>query len=148
MTKAIRLKAMDLLARREHSFQELVKKLSVHFDDSPLINDVLEKLQQQGLQSDQRFAEMFVRSRVNKTHGPIRIKNELRQRGVSVNLVNDALRQEGVDWMVLIEGLSIKKYGNTLPVDDRDRARRIRFFQYRGFSLDQINTVMSYTQEL
>ena len=140
--QAIRCAAMDLLARREHSFKELTDKLSQRFSHQGLIAEELEKLRDEDLQSDQRFAEMFVRSRISKCHGPIRIKNELRARGVPERWVSHAIREEGADWADLIQCLSSKKYGEQEPVDARERSKRMRFFQYRGFSIDLINTVL------
>ena len=142
VSKDIRRAAMDLLARREHSFKELSDKLSRRFTDQDLIVEQLEKLRDENLQSDQRFAEMFVRSRIGKFHGPIRIKNELRERGVAERWVSHAIREEGVDWAVLLEDLASNKYGEEPPVDARERARRMRFFQYRGFGFELIQRIL------
>lgn len=139
--KDIRRAAMDLLARREHSFKELTDKLSRRFTDQDSILEQVELLKEENLQSDQRFAEMFVRSRISKFHGPIRIKNELRERGVAERWVSHAIREEGVDWIELLESLANHKYGNQAPVDARERAKRMRFFQYRGFGFDMIQQV-------
>ena len=140
-SKDVRRAAMDLLARREHSFKELTDKLSKRFTDQDLIVEQVEQLRDENLQSDQRFAEMFVRSRISKYHGPIRIKNELRERGVAERWVSHAIREEGVDWITLLEDLANHKYGGQAPADARERARRMRFFQYRGFGFDMFQQV-------
>jgi regulatory protein len=138
----VRRAAMDLLARREHAFQELMTKLARRFGDNSLIEEQVQLLADEKLQSDQRFAESFVRARINKCHGPIRIKNELRQRGVSERWVSHAMREQGSDWVELIQHLSDQKYGGLPPLNAKERAKRMRFFQYRGFSFEQINQVL------
>lgn len=85
----IRLRAMGLLARREHSHLELHRKLADRFPEHvDLLDQVLVGLQQDNLQSDERFAEAFVSSRVRKGQGPHRISMELQQRGLDQPLQN------------------------------------------------------------
>ena len=74
---------MGLLARREHSARELSHKLKSRDYDEVSIQAVIESLIDEGLQSDDRFAEQFTRSRVEKGYGPIRIRQELRERGIA-----------------------------------------------------------------
>jgi regulatory protein len=66
----IRSAAMDLLTGREFSRAELAKKLDNRFDGDSAISAVLDRLQEEGLQSDQRFAEAFLRSRIYRGQGP------------------------------------------------------------------------------
>lgn len=142
MSKEIRIAAMNLLARREHSFKELTDKLARRFDGSDAIIETVQLLADENLQCDARFAEIFVRSRINKCHGPIRIKNELCQRGVSERLVSSAIHELQPDWYEIIQRLSDKKYGDITVEDVKAKAKRIRFFQYRGFSSDHIESVL------
>jgi len=120
LAKTIRLKAMDLLARREHSVKELVRKLSERFEDDELINEVVQQLAEDNLVSNSRFAEMFVRSRISRHCGQVRIENDLRERGVSDQLIAAALEEAGQDWFQLIRELSLKKYANTPPFDAKE----------------------------
>ena len=139
--KTIRLKAMDLLARREHSVKELLKKLSDRFEEPELIIKVVDQLAQDNLVSNSRFAEMYVRSRINKQFGPIRIKHDLRERGVSDFQIGCALEEADPDWFQLIHDLSVKKYGYTVPSEVKETAKRMRFFQSRGFDSDCIRFI-------
>jgi regulatory protein len=142
----IRRAAMDLLARREHSFQELSTKLSRRFRDRDLISDLIDDqirlLAAENLQSDQRYVASFIRSRVAKRQGPLRISMDLSQKGISKTLVSQVFEEEAFDWCSMIKSLSESKYGNTQPQDEKEKAKRIRFFQYRGFNFDQINQVL------
>ena len=63
--------AFNLLARREHSAFELTQKLKQRGYSSTIIATVLNKLQQQHLQSDTRFVENYIHSRINKRLRPI-----------------------------------------------------------------------------
>jgi regulatory protein len=137
----IRRSAMDLLAFREHSLQELSTKLHRKFPDCPFIEAQLQILIDENLQSDQRFAEAFVRSKINKGHGPLRIKNELKQRGVDSKFIALAIEVAAVDWLDVLRELSYKKYGDTLPEGQKEKAKRVRFFQYRVFDYQLINKV-------
>ncbi len=133
---------MDLLAFREHSQQEIVAKLSRRFGDREvsidILSDVVNILAEDNLQSDQRFAESFLRSRIQKKHGPIRIANELAGRGVASSIATQVLDCANIDWNELLEALSDRKYGHSKPADAKEIAKRIRFFQYRGFSYEHI----------
>ncbi|MEE9446496.1 MAG: regulatory protein RecX, partial [Arenicellales bacterium] len=75
-------KAVDALARREHSEFELRQKLARRMDDVDLLEDVIEALYRDDLLSDERFAQMLCRSRFNRGIGPVRLKHELNQHQV------------------------------------------------------------------
>ena len=79
----IRKKAMDLLARREHSEQELRRKLKTRDYDADEIDEVLRGLKQDHLLSDERFTEVYVNHRFNAGVGPLKIRYELRQKGIT-----------------------------------------------------------------
>lgn len=134
--------AMRLLAQREHTRQELLRKLQSRFDRTEL-EEALGRLSDERLQSDSRFARTFARERALKGQGPQRIQSELLQRGVSGSDADAALRslpaEEGIDWLVQARRVLRKKYGSPqLPAEFSERARRLRFLQYRGFAPDQL----------
>ncbi len=134
---------MDMLARREHSVKELRLKLARRFSSEvELIAAEVEKLMEEGLQSDQRMAENLVRSRVDKGQGPVKIKAELRMKGLSDVVIEDTLVQTDVDWENLVGKVSFKRFGDSPPADQRERARRVRFLQQRGFLFEQIKLVI------
>ena len=139
--KTIRIKAMDLLARREHSVKELLRKLCERYEETELIADVVRQLSEDNLVSDSRFAEMYIRSRIGRQFGPVKIKNDLRERGVSEDKIRCALNEANQNWLQLIQELSEKKYGKTLPSEAKETAKRMRFFQSRGFDTDCIRSI-------
>lgn len=136
----LRLAAMDFLARREHSRSELLEKLGRRFEKTQL-EPVLDALADDGLQSDKRFAESFVRHRALRGYGPLRIRQELRQRGVSDPDVAMAFESNAINWLDILSDVVGRKYD--APASDlKEKARRQRFLQYRGFSHDQIRDVL------
>ncbi len=136
----IRRTAMNLLARREHAQLELVNKLRRRFSNSEaLIVEQVEKLTREGLQSNERFVESFIRSRVNRGQGPVKIRLELRARGLDDSEISVAIKAAEVDWVRLVREVSAKRFGNDFPDDPKSRMKRIRFLQQRGFEFDQIN---------
>ena len=138
-----RKKAMDYLARREYARGELVSKLETAGFDGNVALDTVQALTDEGLQCDRRFAEAFVHSRVRRGKGPVRIRVELRDRGVTDSLVDEALGDAGADWVGLAIEARRRKFGSGVPTDFADKARQMRFLQYRGFETDQIQAAVS-----
>jgi len=139
----IRRAAMDMLARREHSVNELRFKLTKRFSSAlELISTEVEKLKKEGLQSDQRLAENLVRFRVGKGQGPVKIKAELRSKGISDDVIENVLLQSDVDWENLVREVASKRFGDMSPADQKERAKRVRFLQQRGFLFEQITLVI------
>ena len=129
---AARRAAMDLLARREHSRQELLRKLGRRFAPQVLAG-ALEQLAHDGLQSDERFAQSYVYQRSERGYGPLRLVRELRERGIDGALADRAVSAAERDWSRLARGVAEKKFGAEPPTDRKDLARRLRFLHYRGF---------------
>jgi regulatory protein len=142
-----RKKAMDYLARREHGHVELCNKLTKFGFDADISDDAIEQLIDDGLQSDQRFAEAFIQSRINQGKGPTRIRVDLSQRGVSDSVIDDGLHAAEQNWRALASEVRTKKFGAELPVHFKEKARQMRFLQYRGFEPDQIQSAVSAGDE-
>jgi len=142
-----RKKAMDLLARREHARAELEQKLASAGFDAEVAEEAVQRLVDEGLQSDRRFVESFVQSRIRQGKGPVRIHADLGQRGIAAGLVDEILQQAGEDWYALAREVRAKKFGPSPPVEFRDKARQMRFLQYRGFEPDQVQAAVSSFDE-
>jgi len=139
----IRVQAMDSLARREYSRYELEQRLTIKFPGyRGLIHESLDNLEQDGLLSDARFAEAFTRSRIRKGQGPRRIRSELLERRVQEEVIERSLRNSGFDWPTLAAEALVKKFGVSPAADYREKTRRMRFLQQRGFAIEQIRLVM------
>lgn len=138
--------AVMLLARREHSVAELHSKMERNGYTRQDIAEAIEQLQQAGLQSDERFCEVFVRSRIGRGQGPLKIEAELRQRGVSSTLIAVTLEAAEVDWRTMARDVLARKYSS--PVGDaRERAKRLRFLASRGFNAEQSYAALAADDE-
>lgn len=129
----IRRAAMDLLARREHSKRELYQKLVLRFSNHDLIDQEIARLCDENLQSDARYAEAYLHARAQRLYGPHRIKAELKERGIAAEIIAATFQQSDIDWQANLHRLEISKFGLKSPTDMPEKAKRIRFIQYRGF---------------
>jgi len=138
----VREKALELLARREHSFVDLENKLRLRGYSQEEIRPGLEQLRSEGLLSEARFAEMYLRSRVSKGYGPTYIRAALREHAIAEETISDALSCAEVDWQQLANSVRVKKFGESLPVTYKDRARQAGFLGRRGFGTDIVKQIM------
>ena len=138
-----RKKAMDYLARREHARGELLKKLTSFGFDPGVSEDAIAQLIDDGLQSDRRFVEAFIRSRISQGKGPAKIRADLRERGVGSALIDEGLNEADQDWHKLAREVRVKKFGTGRAGDFKEKARQMRFLQSRGFEQDHIKAAIS-----
>jgi len=134
----IKSAALALLARREHSKQELLTKLSRKFTDETKILQQIDDLAANGLQSEERFVEAFVHFKMGAGKGPKLIKQELKRRGVSDYLIASYVVENDDQWLSAANDAYRKKFGTSPVVDVREKARRIRFMVSRGFTPDLV----------
>ena len=139
--KSIWNTALNILARREHSQHELRVKLTSRFPEQTNdVEDVLQRLVESGLQSDQRFCEMWLRYQVSKGRGPIRISMEAKQKGVGSD-INLLLESSDIDWFGIALDQAKKKFPTGISFEQR--AKAYRFLGYRGYSSDAIQHAIS-----
>ena len=138
-----RKKAMDYLARREHGRAELINKLTKFGFDANVADDAVAELVDDNLQSDARFVEAFISSRINQGKGPVKIRADLRERDIASRDVENGIEEAGHDWYASACEVRLKKFGPDQPVEFSDKARQMRFLQSRGFDSDQIQAAVS-----
>ena len=134
----LRARALRLLARREHSRQELAGKLSPRAESAAALNALLDSLESKKQLSDERFA--CERARVlSRKYGAARIRQDLKAKGVAPELV-ERVSAEGE--MERARAILERKY--RAPASTREeRAKRMRFLQSRGFSFEIIFKLLS-----
>lgn len=120
--------AIGYLARREHSSAELQQKLQQAGHETDKIHAALEKLQQSGLQNDERFAEAFIRSRILRGYGELRIRQEMKQKGVADALIHAAMQQVETDWFALAIEVRCKRFGSKAPMILKTEPNRCGFY--------------------
>ncbi len=134
---------MDFLARREYGQTELIRKLADRGYDRSVAEQAVIKLTAEGLQSDQRFAESFVQSRINQGKGPVRIRLDLGQRGLTDAVIENAIEQSEADWQDLAREVRRRKFSAAKPLDFKSKAKQMQFLQYRGFEQDHVQAAFN-----
>lgn len=135
--------AMGMLARREHSRSELREKLSSKADgDQSLLERVLDELAEAGWQSDERFAESYFRSRVAQGKGPLRIRQDMKIKGLDANLIESLVDCDSSFWREQAQSVLDRKYQNSRVSDAKEKAKRLRFILSRGFPYGLVSDLM------
>lgn len=133
----IRSAVISLLARREYSRAEIEQKYRDKCDAVQLAS-VLDQCQADGYQSDQRFAEMLVRSKVSQGYGFLRILQEGKRKGLSETLLKDCIEEQAPDWFEVAAALCQRKFKEGVDTQDRKLyEKRMRYLLSRGFSYEQ-----------
>ena len=142
----LRRAAMDFLARREHSFRELTRKMQLKFPDSKpeAIEAVLDVLRTEKLQSDERFAESWVRYRQSRGFGYLHILADLKERGISASVIEQYLFDDNDLWAESIDGLVEKRLGSSRKIvfGSKEHQKLARYLQSRGFAASDINRAL------
>jgi regulatory protein len=142
--KEIKDTCLRLLARREHSQNELLNKLALRGFGADDARPVIDELAEQGWQSDLRYAENYARFRILKGYGPIRVNYELKQNGITAFDVEDIVQDEVGSWMELLEQVYRKKYTCDTVLNRNEWAKRSRFLLHRGFSGEMISALFDH----
>ena len=139
--------ALSLLSHREHSTKELATKLKAKGNTEDEISSLILHLQDINYLNDERFTEIFVRSRINKPLGVNRILQELIQKGIGRAEAKQAITDANVDWFELAKKLKERKFGEVVSTDFKEKAKQSRYLQYRGFDFEQIKYAISPLDE-
>ena len=163
----LRWLAFYYLSRREYGKAELKQKLIDKEQDPDSIDKLLAEFEEKGYQSDYRTTLMLIRENIRKGRGRQRIKQEFYKKQITMpsnidelidmaNSESEEFREfvdpddslvEGVDWLKLAVEARTKKYGDTIPVEQKEKAKQLRFLQYRGFKTDICFQALNYTLE-
>lgn len=146
--KEVEIAAVRLLSRREHSTEELKRKLAAKGYPEASIATVLDKLGRKKWISDERFATNYVHHHARRGHGPVRIRAELRQQGIADSQIQQEIAGGEQDWNGLAAEVRRRKFGAALPATPSERAKQARFLQYRGFNSDQIRAALKFDPHL
>ena len=133
---------MDSLAHREHSVAELRDKLLQRGAAADQTGSVLEQLAMEGLLSDARFSEAFVRMHKGRGHGPLRVLRELELRGIDAELAAASVDARGEHWCELASHWRQRRFGEALPRSAEQWQREARYLLQRGFSSEQIRVAL------
>jgi regulatory protein len=140
----LRQRALEYLGKREYSYAELGQKLKTYLaedEDFEVITAILEDFKTRGWLSDKRFTEQIVYARQAK-FGVAKIASELREKGVSQELIADAVEIVKGNEQTNATEIWRKKFKNA-PANRDEWAKQARFLQSRGFGFDVIKKVLS-----
>lgn len=142
--------ALFLLSRRDYGKAELFARMKRRMYeknegiiDEQLIEGVLDKLSEQHFLDDDRVVSLLLHGYARKGYGPLRIKQEMRQKGFAETLVEHHFAELDVDWFEKAAEVRSKKFGDEIPTDFKEKGKQIRYLQYRGFFGDMIFELFS-----
>ena len=132
--------AVRCLGRREYAIEELRRKLIQRGADSEITDTVINELADENLVSDQRFTEMYVRMRIRRLFGPLKIRGELRSRGINDRLIAEVMPGGDDTWF---DGAS--QWARKRCSGEPDYATRVKMYRSlmnRGFTHEQANVAL------
>mgnify|MGYP000067031968 CR=1 FL=1 len=139
----VKKKAFSLLARREHSVEELRSKLILKGYNDQVLNEVIKDLIQENNLSDERYVEMMFRYHFGRGQGPRKIISLIMQSNVNEALIQLAYREFDGDWFKSAANERQKKFGawsDEVAGDIKEKSRQTRFLSSRGFEYEQIES--------
>jgi regulatory protein len=140
-------RALLRLARRDHSVAELRRALLDRGHDPDEVEAALQRLRRERYVDDAGFAERFARARMaHPGHGRLRIRQDLRQRGVDRSIVEagiaGALRE--VDETAVLDALARRYWRQHAGVEPSRRLPRLwAFLVRRGFAHGLVHARLS-----
>ena len=140
----MRQRALDYLGKREYAYAELAQKLKPYLIEGEtfeVITEILEDFKKRGWLSDARFTEQLIHARTSK-FGANKIANELREKGVSTDLIETAIERVKENELEHAKDIWHKKF-KAMPTSRDEWARQGRFLQSRGFGFDVIKKVLN-----
>ncbi len=141
--RAARAAALDALARRDLTVEDLRRKLLEKGYDSCVVAPLIEALRAEKLVDDARYVENFVAYHAARGQGPVRVRLSLRQKGLEGDLVEACLAAYP-DWMKQLREARLKKFGAAPPLGGPEMHRQARFLSYRGFTSAQIRDALGF----
>lgn len=135
-------RALALLVRREHSRKELTRKLAERGIESEAASAAVDRLTDDGWQSDARFAEMLVRTRVASSQGPVRIRAELGSHGLDRDAIEAVMAAFEGDWRQIARDLACRRFGPDFVSDLARRRKAADFLYRRGFDGETVRFVL------
>jgi len=132
--------AVRYLSRREYGIEELKRKLVQRGAEADIADQVVSDCAEQNLVSDERFTEMYVRMRIRRLFGPLKIRGELRQRGIADRVIAEGMQVDQEIWLDAATQWAARRVRGEL--DFAARAKLHRSLMNRGFSHEQASTAL------
>lgn len=143
---ACRQSALQLLSRRDHSEYELQQKLALKGYQTEVIDEVVKYCLELGYLSDVRYAASQARQMVHKGYGEQRLRQQLKEKRVAEDVIEQVLAEQTIDWFELAKEVAHKKFKSGISLERSQYAKQVRYLQYRGFNFDQIRYVLQTSE--
>ena len=128
-------KALDFLSRRPRTVNEIEKKLSEEYAPD-IISRVMDMLNEYKYIDDAAYALEYAKERMKAGYGPLKIEWEMREKGISQELIEAALEPIKAIQIPTAIGALRAKYRNKPDVDEKEKGRAFNYLQRRGFETD------------
>ena len=138
----LRQAIISLLGRRDYSRKELYLKYKDRVESLEDLDIVLEDFAERGWQCDTRFCESFLNSRCYR-YGPIRLRFELSNKGITDDQIERALAALEMDWSAQASDILQRKYSALDTQDPKQKGKAYRFLAQRGFNSEHIQQALS-----
>jgi regulatory protein len=135
--------AVALLARRDYCSSELAARLTSRGFGPAAVEAAVAEARVRHYLDDERYVRQFIQAQARRGHGPVGIRHELSELGLSSELAEQSLAEYG-DWSALACEVRARRFGVKAPQTWPDKARQARFLQYRGFSNDDIRSALGF----
>lgn len=137
-------RALKLLAQREHSRLELLRKLSPHVQDGDDLPAILDELEKRGFISVERVVESVIRSKAGR-FGTARVLHDLRSKGLDDETVRQASEQLRGSEHARAWAVWKQRFGSPAQTP-QERMKQMRFLASRGFGGDVVRKVVDKQQ--
>jgi regulatory protein len=137
---ALRNRALRLLARRDHSREEMRQRLTADDVDPSELEALLDELERSGWLSEQRMAEQMVRLAQGR-YGSRQVLDRLRGKGVNGEPLAQAAQALQAQELESARAVWRKRFGH-LPTTLQEKAKQARFLAGRGFPAAVIAQVL------
>ncbi|MNK05150.1 Regulatory protein RecX [compost metagenome] len=137
---SLKARALRYLSAREHSRQELGRKLARYAQEGDDIEALLDTLEAAKFLSQSRFSESLVHRRAAR-FGNSRILSELKSHGIDPDSLTDIKVSLESDEFARARAVWERKFG-AVATNQEERAKQMRFLMQRGFSHRAIQAAM------
>jgi regulatory protein len=135
-------RALRYLSRREHSRQELRKKLLPYAESDIELDELMTKLEAQSWLSDERFAESLVR-RKSERYGSLKIVEELKQQGIEGDSLTEIKERLKVSDAMRAWELWQRKFDSMVTKDPKEKSKQMRYLVSKGFPLSVVTKIVA-----
>ena len=135
--------SIRLLSKRDYSSGELKKKLLQEALPEEEVDTVIQLLMEHRYLNDQRLINSLIKKHLSKLHGLTRIKQELKKKELDPFLIEESIQKLDIDWLEICSQSKIIKFGEILPKEQKEKAKIIRYLQYRGHAMSDIFEILS-----